>query len=261
VTAPERVASGAGGSLYVQDAHGIEHFARSGTLLAHVGLKRVSFVTDRAGNVYVPEGDQIVKESGRGAVLARMLAPGYQPEAVDRQGTIVAVQGGSLAALDSQATVERLAPSGRVLSRWSTPYASALAMGADGFLYGQGGINAGGDLVKLDPATGSVLRLFPRGPGESFDALTADLAGTLYIGATTNADAPFAIEKVTRSGNRYVFDTLKSAQESVSGLAVDGDGTIFVIRSSYAEPGAGGGTGLEVLSPSGSSQGKVAFCK
>ncbi len=194
-------------------------------------------------------------------MLARISAPDYEPEAVDIHGTIIAVRGGSLATTDSTATVERLSPSGRVMSRWSTPYASSLVAGADGFIYGQGGLNAGGDLAKLDPATGNVLKLFSRAPGDSFDALTADAKGTLYVGVTTGGDAPFAVQKVMASGSRYTFATLNSAQELVGGLAVDGDGTIFVIRASYDEPGAGGGTGLEVLSPAGASQGKVAFCK
>ncbi|HEV3312690.1 MAG TPA: hypothetical protein VG815_19435, partial [Chloroflexota bacterium] len=149
-------------------------------------------------------------------------------------------------------------PSGKLLHSWITGYASTLAFGPNGFLYANGGLNAGGDMVRLDPATGHVLKLFHRPLGFTYDALAGAPGPGVYIGATTSLDAPFAVEKLQPNGS---FKDLNDDQESVAGLAVDSNGTIFVVRSSYAEPGAAGGTGLFELSATGSNVGKFAFCK
>lgn len=260
-TSPANVAPGANQSLYVQVPSGILHYSKSGKLLARFGPRNTSidFTVDPSGNAYYPMGAQIVKVSGSGATLAHFRAPGYQPEAVDSHGVIIAVQGGSLAASDETATVARFSPSGRMLSRWRTAYASRLAMGADGFIYANGGLHAGGDLVKLEPSTGKVLKTFFRGLGDSFDALTADPRGAVYVGVTNGGDAPFAVQRVSQAKGRYTFTTINTAQDQVGGLAVGRDGSIFVIRASYDEPG--GGSSLEELSPSGDSMGKFAYCK
>jgi len=66
-------------------------------------------------------------------------------------------------------------------------------------------------------------------------------------------------ERLSQTEGRSTFTTINTAQDLVGGLAVGRDGSIFVIRASYDEPG--GGTGLEELSPSGESMGKFAYCK
>src|SRR5579872_6066922 len=84
VKSPSEVAAGLRGSVYIEDAQGITHYAGSGKLLFRLhAVKDSSIVSDGAGNLYYATPAGIVEVSPEGRVLRRFAEPGYQPEAVE----------------------------------------------------------------------------------------------------------------------------------------------------------------------------------
>jgi sugar lactone lactonase YvrE len=252
------VAAGPGWSVYVQDSRGILHYSKKGKLLARLQPSRSDWAVDETGNVYYSKSGDIVRAAPTGRILARWRAPDMEPEAVDGKGDVVAARGGHVFAGDGPDQFVLFSSSGSALARWTSSFSAQMAFDRQGFIYTTGSL--GGLLVRLDPLTGKAADRLNAPSGSSFDAVAADPAGTIYVGVTDSANAPFAVRRLTRHGSRFTFKTLNSSQEMVGGLAVDSMGTIFVIRKSYAESSSTN-TGLEVLSRSGPSLGRVAACK
>jgi len=253
------VSAGPNGSLYLQDARGIVHYSTQGSLLAHFGPKSGDWAVDRSGDVYYLEGKDIVKVSSTGVVLRRWYAPMMEPEAVNPQnGDVVAVYGGSVYAGSGPDRFELFSPSGRKIHRWSPSYSANLAFDAAGDVIATAQTNA--QLVAVDPETGRTVLATADEEGSPFDAVGSDNRGDIYLGGENDTDTPFIVERVTIAGDRFHFKTINSSEESVGGLTAGTNGTIYVIRNSYDEPGPTD-TGLEELSPSGSSLGKFATCK
>lgn len=259
LTAPRSLAVGAHGTLYVVDGDQILHFAGTGQLLGRLGPTDATIATDRQGNLSFVWHGTLKTVSPRGMLLRQWPVGVVSVVTVDRRGDVYAA--GSASAPEELTPVTRYAPTGRVLARWRTRYGTALATDQGGFVYGLGGL-AGGDLAKLDPRTGHVLQLWAgataRGTS-SYDALAADAQGTIYVGDTRDGDRPFAIQKLSPNGRRSVFMTLNTADELVAGLAIDRQGNMYVLRSSYARPCASN-LGLDKLSPQGAVLGMFRSC-
>jgi hypothetical protein len=133
-----------------------------------------------------------------------------------------------------------------------------LASTTAAILWLRGQTNA--ELVAVDPLTGKTVVRTPPGLGAPYSVVGSDGHGHIFIGGQNGSDTPFTVERVTITSGKFHFKTLNSSEESVGGLTVASDGNIYVIRSSYNEPGPTD-TGLEELSSTGSSEGKFAACK
>lgn len=253
------VQPGPRGSFFVQVGSRILRFSAHGRLLAQLGTTDATIAADPAGNLYRTQHGDLQKVSPTGTLLRAWPAAGMQPMAVDRQGNLIATDGGG--AGSGETLVERFSPTGQLLSRWRTGYGDALAVDGAGVLYG---IDAagGGELAQLDPATRRVVRslsLSMNHGSVSFDAITTAPDGTVYVGTTINGDVPFAIQKLVQVHGQYLLKTINVSEESVGSLAVDTAGTIWVIRSSYARPGPTN-SGLDVLSAHGHRIGTFRSC-
>lgn len=246
---PVSVAIGAQESLYVVDGTTIVHFSATGRLLGRVGHTHAPLAADATGHLTFAAAGQVVTAGRDGTVLQRWPAGDVQALAVGRHGEVYvasAVDGGSAG---SVWRVRRFSAAGRLLSAWPTPYAETLAVGGNGAVYGIGG----GDLVQMDGRSGRVLRRWVGSAAQgttSFDAVAADGRGTIYVGVTESGAAPFAIERLQAGRTGRGFVTVNTAQELVAGLAIDGQGHIYVIRSSYARP-CPSNVGLDKLAPTG----------
>jgi sugar lactone lactonase YvrE len=238
------VASGAQESLYVVDGTTIVHVSATGRLLGRVGHTQAPLATDATGNLTFAEAGQVVTLGPDGTVLQRWPAGDAQALAIGRQGAVYVAT--AVGAAGAVWRVRRFSAAGRLLSAWQTPYAESLAVGGDGAVYGIGG----GALVRMDGRSGRVLRRWGGAAGQgttSYDAVAADGRGTIYVGVTERGAAPFAIERL-QTGRGFV--TVNTAQELVAGLAIDGQGHMYVIRSSYARP-CPSNIGLDKLAPTG----------
>jgi sugar lactone lactonase YvrE len=180
---------------------------------------------------------------------------------VDRQGQVYAARTISPTDLTTDVThyrISRYSPNGRLLSQWVTTYGTNLTA-AEGFLFGtdEGRYN----LAKLAPATGKVLARWDGKAQDirSFDAVTADPQGTVYLGVTTGDDPPFAIQRLGQRGARFAVSTINTAHEQVDNLAIDPQGNIYVVRASYARP-CDSNLGLDKLASSGDVIGTFHSC-
>lgn len=253
------VAGGTNGSLYIQDDRGIVHYSRKGKLLSSFGSSRGDWAVDISGDVYYLRGRDIVKVTPRGTALLSFPAPMMEPEAVNYlNGDILAVYGGSGYAGTGPDPFELFSPTGRLIHRWSPSYAAEASFDRRGDIVATAQTNA--ELIAVNPVTGKTTAITPPGLGAPYDAVGSDNHGHIFIGGENGSDTPFIVEKVTVTGHHFRFKTLNSGEESVGGLTVATDGSIYVIRSSYSEPSPSD-TGLEELSPSGSSEGKFAVCR
>jgi hypothetical protein len=253
------VAAGTNASLYIQDSRGIVRYSRTGTLLATVGPKKGDWAVDGSGNIYYLRGKNIVKVSAEGRVLHSFAAPNMEPEAVNpANGDILAVYGGSGYTGTGPDPFELFSPTGDAIHRWQSSFSGNVAFDSRGDIVTTG--QTGAELATVDPKTGKTVARTPSTFGAPYNVVGSDNRGNIWIGGTNSADIPFTVEKMTLHGGKFVFKTLNSSEESVGGLTVATDGSIFVIRSSYNEPGPTD-TGLEELSASGSPEGKFAVCK
>ena len=259
VAGVSEVNAGTDGSIYVQDSRGIVHYSKAGKLLATFGPKRGDWTVDSTGNVYYLTGNTIVKVSPSGKVLLSWQAPMMEPEAVDyANGDILAVYGGGNYAGTGPDPFELFSPTGKELHRWESSFAASAAFDMDGDFVATGATNS--KLAAVDPLTGKTVAVTPPTLDAPYSVVGSDNHGHIYIGGENSTDTPFTVERVTIDGSKFHFKTLNSSEESVGGLTVATNGDIFVVRASYAESSSTD-TGLEELSPTGSSLGKFASCK
>lgn len=243
---PVSVAIGTRDSLYVVNGTTIVHLSSTGRLLGRVGHTTAPIGTAANGDLSFADAGQVVTLSPGGTLLHRWPAGAVQTLAVGRRGEVYVVS--AVRATPPLWRVRRFSAAGRVLAQWLTAYGDDVAVGGDGTVYAIGG----GNLVRLDARTGRVLARWV-GAGvqgtNSYDAVAADAQGTIYVGVTQGAaEAPFAIERL--GSGRTTFQTVNAAQELVAGLAIDGHGNIYVIRTSYARP-CPSNRGLDKLAATG----------
>lgn len=256
ITAPSSLAIGDNGSVYVVDSRSIVHLSSSGALLGRPGPTDSTIATDAHGNLYYVRQGQLRVLSPAGAVLHHWQVGPVDLVAVDHQGHVYTASQSTSTADSSR--IRRFTARGKLLQLWQTPYGNGLAIDAAGFVYAIGQ----SDLVKLNPVTGHVLARWDHSEANgmlSYDAVAADVQGTIYVGDTDDGDTPFAIQKLTQSGDHATFSTVNTSEESVGALAIDAHGNIYVVRDSYARP-CPSNAGLDKLSPSGSVEGTFRSC-
>lgn len=258
LTAPRSVAGGLHDSLYVVDGQTILHLTDRGQVLGRLGSTDAAIAADSQGHLYVAQHGEIHELSPGGTLLRRWASGPVQLVAVDRHGTVYATQ--DTGTPTGLTRVLRFAPSGRLLARWLTAYGSAFAVARDGTIFGIGG-PALGDLARLDPVTGRVLQRWTGGRNGTmtYDAVAADAQGTIYVGSTRDGDTPFAIQRLSYAQRTWTFTTINTAQELVAGLAITPQGTMYVIRNSYARP-CPSNLGMDELSPQGTVVGTFRSC-
>ena len=255
VSGVQGVNAGPKGSLYIQDSRGIVHYSKTGKILARFGPKTGDWTVDRSGDVYFLQGQDIVKTLPSGSVLARWHAPKMEPEAVNpANGDVMAVYGGQSYTGTGPDLFELLSPSGAIIERWSPSYSGNIVFDSQGDIVVVGDV--GSDIEAVDPKTGKTLFK----SALASPAVGSDDDGHVYAGYQNSSDTPFTLGRVTIAGRHFHFKSLNTSEQSVGGLTVATDGTIYVVRSSYAQSSSTD-TGLEALSPSGSSLGAFAACK